>query len=307
MGNNQNNNVKNISPGIKAAIFAALIGSILFSGKGILAKAGMAHGASSFEILALRMAFAAPIYGAVLLWTFHRNNIPLRLYFQAAGLGLLGFYISPTLNFYGLASVSASLERVLIYMCPALIILIASCKGREKLTRFTMIALAICYAGVALSCLGRDGNNANADPRGVIAILVGCVSWSFFVVESAHLQQKTGSLVFTSVAMLSSAVACGIQNVFSGHLQEILHPPSGVLPIAIALALLCTAVPAYLTAYSLRKLGPGRSAALSMFGPLLTPILAAVILGEQMSAAQIGGFALVFSGGILLSRRTPET
>jgi len=306
MEDSQNKFTGFIPTGVGLAIIATITGSILFSGKGILAKAGMAHGASAMEMLALRMAFAAPIYAAVLAWSLTRRKVSFRALTKAAGLGLLGCYVSPTLNFYGLSTVSASLERVLIYACPALIILIAFLKGRERINRFTLVSLLICYVGVAISCFGRDGSNATADPLGVCSILLGCVTWSFFVVESAQMQKGMGTLVFTSTAMLSSALACGIQSILSGHLQQFTHPPAGVLPIAIILATLCTAAPSYLTSFGLRILGPGRSAALTMFGPLLTPLMAAVILGEHMSGPQVSGFIIVLSGGILLSRRNLE-
>ena len=289
--------------GIALAIGASILGSILFSGKGILTKAGMAHGATALGMLSLRMIYAAPVYAAILAWSLHRKKLPLRYLAQAAGLGLLGYYLSPTLNFYGLGMVSASLERVLVNACPALVLLVAWFYGREKLTRFTLISLALCYVGVALSCLGRDGGNASADPRGVVSILVGCVAYAFFVVASVDMQRKMGTIAFTSMAVLASSVVCSMQNVLVGSADFVLHPPRAVIPIGIALALLCTVAPAYLTTYAFRVLGASKSAVYSLVGPLLTPLMATLILGEHMSAPQLGGFALVFTGGILLSRR----
>lgn len=289
--------------GVMFAVIAAIVGSILFSCKGILTKAGMAHGATALGMLSLRMVYAAPVYAAVLLWSLRRNPIPTKHVAQAAGLGLLGCYLSPTLNFYGLGMVSASLERVLIHACPALIILVAWFYGREKLSRFTLVALAVCYAGVTLSCLGRDGGHASANPVGVASILVGCIVYAFFVVASVGMQRKMGTFAFTSSAMLASSLACSVQNVVCGSTAFMLHPPREIVPIGIALALLCTVAPAYLTTYGFRVLGASKSAVYSMVGPLLTPVLAMLVLGERMSAPQVGGFALVFTGGILLSRR----
>ena len=288
---------------IGVAIAASVIGSLLFSGKGILAKAGMSHGESSMGMLALRMAFAAPVYAAVLFWSLRREPVPFKTLAQCAGLGLLGCYLSPTLNFYGLSTVSASLERVLVQACPAIILVFAWLKGRHAMTRFTIAALFVCYVGVALSCVGRDGGRATADPLGVSAILIGCVTWAFFVVQGVDMQRKVGTAVFTSCAMLTSALVCCVQSVATSGVGTFVHMPAGVLPIALALALLCTAAPSYLTSYGLKVLGAGRASVLTLFGPLLTPIAAAAFLGERMSAEQVGGFALVCAGGILLNRR----
>jgi drug/metabolite transporter (DMT)-like permease len=291
------------TPIIPFAIASAILASILFSGKGILAKAAMSHGSSAMGILALRMGFAAPIYATVLFWALRRQKVPGKLLGKSAVLGLLGCYLAPTLNFYGLGTVSASLERVLIHACPALILVLAWAYGRQKITRLVALALAISYLGVAISCLGRDGGNTSANPTGVIAILTGCIIYAFFVVHCVEIQKQVGTLIFTSTAMLASALACLVQTLFSGTLTATLHPPSGVIPIALVLAVFCTAAPAYLSSYGMMILGAGRSASFSMIGPLLTPLAATAILGERMSVPQIGGFALVFTGGLLLSRR----
>lgn len=289
--------------GLGLAISAAILASILFSGKGILTKAGMAHGVSALEMLALRMSLAAPLYAAILFWSLRKHPVALPLLGKSLGLGLLGCYVCPTFNFFGLQTVSASLERVLIHAIPAMVLFLAWIKGRKALSRMSIVALLLCYGGVAVSCLGRDGSNATADIVGVSSILFGCLLYAFFMVESVKLQNQIGAITFTSAAMLGSATACTIQSIVTGHTQALIAPPDGVLPLALALAVCCTVFPAYLTGYGLKMLGASRVSVLSMFGPLLTPLLAAVALGENMSGLQIGGFALVFTGGILLSRQ----
>lgn len=285
-----------------AAASAAILSSILFSGKGILTKTGMTYGMSSLDMLALRMGLAAPIYAAILVWSQRRVRAPKALFGQAILLGLLGTYLSPTLNFMGLQTVSASLERILIHAIPAFVMVVAALVGTEKLNRVKIIALAICYGGVTLSCLGGDHGRSSADTFGVLAILAGCLIYAVFLVKSVSMQRTMGTVTFTSTAMLASTLACVVQNLITGRLPALVHPPPGVLMLGAALALFCTVLPVYLSAYGISKLGAGRSSTLNMFGPLFTPIAAACILGERMGMLQIAGFLLVFAGGILLSR-----
>jgi|GEM_PF-1815612 len=284
------------------AIAAAILASILFSGKGILTKDGMAHGATSFEMLALRMVIAAPVYATILFWSLRRAPVAPKLIAKAMGLGLLGFYICPSLNVYGLQTVSASLERVLIHASPAMIILASWFKGREVINRKMLFALAVCYGGVVISLLGRDGGRAAADPIGVACILVCCVLYALFIVESVSMQKTVGAITFASSAMLASALVCTGQSIVTGHTAALLHPPAGIIVDAVTLAIACTVFPAYLNAYGLKILGAGRVAVCSMVGPLFTPVAAALMIGERMSMLQIAGFATVFTGGILLSR-----
>jgi drug/metabolite transporter (DMT)-like permease len=293
-------NAKSAAP-LGIAVMAALLASILFSGKGILTKAGMTHGVTALDMLAFRMILAAPVYAFILFWSLRRQPVRIAALLPAVGLGLLGCYVCPTLNFYGLQSVSASLERILIHAIPAFVIVVAAVRGTEKIRRRTALALAICYTGVALSCLGRDHGRASADPLGITTILLGCLLYAIFLVRSAEMQKRIGTITFTSTAMLASALACLVQNMLQGNVH-LLQPPAGVMPLAVALAVLCTIVPAYLSAYGIKMLGAGRSSVLNMLGPLLTPVAAALVLGERMSALQIAGFTLVFSGALVLAR-----
>lgn len=301
--NRMENEAEQKTSGVGLAIGAAILASILFSGKGILAKAGMAHGTTALEMLALRMALAAPIYAGILFWSLRKRPVPFLALMKSVALGLLGCYICPSMNFYGLETVSASLERVLIHTIPAFVLAMTALTGRGKLSLKAALALGVCYAGVAVSCLGRDGARASADAVGVVSILASCVTYAYFLVQSMAMQKRIGAITFTSVAMLASALACIVQSVVTGHSGMLFSPPEGVFPIAFALAVLCTVFPAYLSAYGIKVLGASRASVLSMVGPLLTPLAAAAALGEQMSGLQILGFSLVFGAGVVLGVR----
>ena len=194
------------------AIGAALAASILFSLKGILVKSGMAHGALALDMLALRMLLAAPCYALLLAWSLRRQPQPMYSLLPAVGLGLIGNYLSPTLNFHGLQTVSASLERILIHAIPAMVILVGWVVDQKKPRRLAWVGLFVCYGGIVLSCLGRDHGRLAVDMAGVASILSGCLTYAFFLLRSAQGQAVLGTVTFTSVAMLSSSLACLFQN-----------------------------------------------------------------------------------------------
>lgn len=285
-----------------AAIGAALAASILFSLKGILVKSGMAHGALALDMLALRMLLAAPCYALLLAWSLRRRPQSMYSLLPAVGLGLLGNYLSPTLNFHGLQTVSASLERILIHAIPAMVILVGWVVDQKKPRRLALAGLLVCYGGIVLSCLGRDHGRLGVDFAGVVSILSGCLTYAFFLLRSAQGQAVLGTVTFTSVAMLSSSLACLFQNAVQGNMGPLLRLPMVVWGLGLALALLCTVVPAYMSAYGVRMLGAQRSAVYGMAGPLCVPLVAALALGERMSLPQWGGFALVMLGGGVLTR-----
>ncbi|MDP2108758.1 MAG: DMT family transporter, partial [Rhodocyclaceae bacterium] len=62
-------------------------------------------------------------------------------------------------------------------------------------------------------------------------------------------------------------------------------------------------LPVFAQAAAIRQLGSARVALVSMLGPLATIGLAAWLLGEPLSLAQLLGAALVVAGIALVSRR----
>ena len=64
-----------------------------------------------------------------------------------------------------------------------------------------------------------------------------------------------------------------------------------------------TVLPILLVAEALRRLGANQVALISTLGPIATLAMAALILGEKITAIQMGGAALVIAGVMLVSLR----
>src|SRR5690606_10103336 len=106
-------------------LYAAL-GAVLFSGKAIIVKLGYRHGADAVTLLALRMLVAFPFFLLMGAWatrsartTLHRGH-----YLRILVLGALGYYLASFLDFAGLAYITATLERLILYLTPTLVLLI---------------------------------------------------------------------------------------------------------------------------------------------------------------------------------------
>ena len=278
-----------------------LAGSILYSGKGLFGKAILLSGASVADLMAMRTAWAAPFYLVVLVW-FLRSRMPSgRDALRLVAWGVLGFWLAPRLTFEGLGHTSAGLERILIQTSPAWIVgLVWWTRGRRP-TRTVVIALVLCYAGLLLACLGRDGVRAVADPTGVALILCGCFLWSVFVVHVGPLQDRCGVGVTTSSGMLVAAVLSVGEAAWRGRLGAVAIPEAAVVPALAGLVVFSTVVPSFLTQGGLHRLGPVRTGLLSLAGPALVPVAAVLFLGERMSLPQIAGLAVVVLASVPLS------
>ena len=70
------------------------------------------------------------------------------------GLGFTGYYLSSFLDFAGLQYVSASLERLILYTSPTLVLLLGFIVYRRPVKGRQALGMSISYAGIVL-VLGR--------------------------------------------------------------------------------------------------------------------------------------------------------
>jgi drug/metabolite transporter (DMT)-like permease len=79
-------------------------------------------------------------------------------------------------------------------------------------------------------------------------------------------------------------------------------PPATTLWAMLGLAVVCTCI-AFIVFFALiAEIGPARATLITFVNPAVAVILGAVVLGESVTAATIGGFALVLTGCWLATR-----
>ena len=113
-------------------IFAAILilcGSISFSAKAVLVKLAYQYEVDTISLMALRMGFALPFF-IVIAWQSNRKNADkYALTKKDIGyiifFGVLGFYVASLFDFFGLQYVTASLERVVLFTYPTLVLLLS--------------------------------------------------------------------------------------------------------------------------------------------------------------------------------------
>lgn len=289
-------------------ILGVVIASVLFSLKGLFAKKLLLHGARIEDVMALRTAWSAPLYLTVLFFLRDRlRGATPREILRLCGWSTLGFWVAPRLNFAGLGSTSAGLERILVQSASAWIVVLSWVlwkvrgSGRSPVRLATWYGLGACYAGLVVACLGRDGDRATASPHGAALILVGCLVWAFFILRIGPVQERFGPLVTTCTGMLLSALASLMESAVRGHLTSLAVPPSDWIVWIAGLVILATVIPSFLMQSGLQKLGAVRMGLVSLIGPAVIPLLAAWLLGESMSPPQIAGLLLVLAASIPLS------
>jgi len=289
---------KNVASGLLFAV----IGAIAFSGKAIIVKLAYRHGVDAVTLIMYRMLFALPLFVGMAWWS-SRGRPPLtrRDWLGVAGLGFSGYYLASFLDFAGLAYVSASLERLILYLNPTLVLLLGLLLYGRKISRPQLWGMSISYAGVLL-VFGREATLAGADVAwGTLLVFLSAVSYALYLSYSGELVQRLGSLRLVGLA---TSVACGLC-----ILQFLLlHPLSAaqVAPEVIWLSLLnaiaCTAVPVLLVMMAIERIGAGMTAQVGMVGPMSTILMGVWLLGEPFTLWIAAGTVLVMTGIYVFSR-----
>src|SRR6202030_80879 len=120
----------------RQGLLLATLGAIAFSGKAIIVKLAYRYGVDAVTLIMYRMLFALPLF-LVLTWWSSRGKPPLtgRDVRAILGLGFCGYYLSSFLDFAGLRYISASLERLILYLNPTLVLGLGVFVFQRRVTR----------------------------------------------------------------------------------------------------------------------------------------------------------------------------
>ena len=283
-------------------LFAAL-GAIAFSGKAIIVKLAYRYGVDAVTLIMYRMLFALPFF-VVMAWWAGRGKPPLtrRDWAGVLGLGFIGYYLSSMLDFAGLQYITASLERLILYLGPTLVLLLGWALRGRRITRGHLLATAVSYAG-ALLVFGLELRVAptGATAWGALLVFISTFTYALYLFYSGEFVQRLGALPLVGLATAFACVCCIAQFVLVKPLAAAQVAPQ-VIWLSILNATLCTAVPVLLVMMAVERIGPTLAAQVGMIGPLSTIAMGIVLLGEPFTPWLAAGTALVVAGIFLFDR-----
>ena len=302
------NNIANTSVAkpLGAGLLLAVLGAIAFSGKAIIVKLAYRYGVDAVTLIMLRMLFALPIFAAMAYIT-SRGKPPLtrKDWLGVVGLGFTGYYLASFLDFAGLAFISASLERLILYLNPTLVMLLGWGLYQRKIKPQQMAGMAISYCGVALVFgheLAAQGSGVRSNAAlGALLVFASAVSYAIYLIYSGELVKRLGALRLVGLATTVACLLCIAQFVLLRPLSAALVAPE-VVWLSLLNATACTAVPVVMVMMAIERIGSGLTAQTGMVGPLSTILMGVLILGEPFTAWVAAGTVLVIAGIFVFSR-----
>ncbi len=285
-----------------AGLLLAGGGAVAFSGKAIIAKLAYRHGVDAITLVMYRMLFALPLF-LLLAWWAGRGQPALtrRDWAVVAGLGFSGYYLASTLDFAGLQYITASLERLILYLNPTLVLLISVWVFKKRVTAGQLLAMGISYAGVLLVFAHELGAQGPQAVLGTVLVFGSAVSYAVYLAYSGQEVRRLGALRLTGLASTVACVLCILQFLLLRPLAAAeVAPP--VIWLSLLNASLCTFAPVLMVMLAISRIGATLTAQTGMVGPLSTLLMGVWILDEPMNAWIAAGTVLVLAGVWLLAR-----
>lgn len=294
-------------PHLVSGLLLACAGSIAFSGKAIIVKLAYRHGVDAVTLIMYRMLFALPMFLALAWWATYRQGggakhpLSRRDWLGILGLGVTGYYLASFLDFWGLSYISASLERLILYLNPTLVLLLGWLLYGRRISATQAVAMAVSYAGVLL-VFGHEADFAGPDAAlGALLVFLSAISYAIYLVYSGEMVKRLGSMRLVGLATSVACLLCLLQFVLLRPLSAALVAPE-VVWLSLLNALLCTAAPVLMVMMAIERIGASAAAQTGMLGPMATILMGVWWLGEPFTAGIALGTALVIAGIFVFSR-----
>jgi drug/metabolite transporter (DMT)-like permease len=279
----------------------AVAGVACFSLRPIFIKLAYGIVVDPITLLALRMVFSLPFFLAAAAWAGSegsRTPIGRRDAWAVVLLGFVGYYFASFADFLGLQYVSSGLGRLILFVYPTLVVILSLVFLQKRPSARELVALVVTYSGIALVMSNAVGGaNANL-ALGAALCFASAAGYAVYLVASSRVVLRVGSIRFTAYAMSVASALCILQFLLLRPLAA-LDLPREVYGLALAMALVSTVLPVFITSEALKRIGANRVALYGALGPVTTIFFGWMGLDEIMTPVQLAGAALVL-GGVLL-------
>jgi drug/metabolite transporter (DMT)-like permease len=279
--------------------------AILFASKGLFSKALYLRGVHFELLVTVRALLAMPLFIGFAIRSSRgatpRTPAPWGAIAAAAVAGITCYYVGAMVDFRALELIDASIERVLLFSYPALVVLIDAVMRRCAPQRRVVGTMLLTYVGIFFAMGGVDLGELRANLLGASLVLVAALTTAIYFLIGERYVHVLGSTRFAAVGMSAAAVVLAVHFAVFRSFDEVRALDAHSWLLLGILAIACMFVPGLMQAEGVRRVGAQRAAIGRTVGPPTTIVLAALFLGERLNAWQIAGSAMIVVSVLLLS------
>jgi drug/metabolite transporter (DMT)-like permease len=284
------------------------LAAMLFASKGIFGKLLYQRGVGFELLVTVRALIAMPLFG----WMALRAAPPPhadaaaapvrpRAFWAAVIAGIVCYYVGALVDFWALVLIDASIERVLLFSYPAMVVALGAVLERRAPEANVVWAMLLTYVGIFFAMGGMDFAELQANLFGALLVLVAALTTAVYFLIGARYTRELGSTRFAAIAMISAAVLLASHFALFRSVAELRTLQAYDWMLLAVLGIACMFVPGLLQAEGMRRVGASRAAIGSTIGPPTTIVLAAIFFHERLNAWQILGSAMIVGSVLVLS------
>jgi drug/metabolite transporter (DMT)-like permease len=287
-----------------AAFLKLTVAVVAWGGSFIATKLALRE-ATPVALVWTRFLMGVVVLGAVVTARRQLAPVPGRTLARFALLGFLGVTLHQWLQSNGLVTAQASTTAWIVASTPVFIAILGAAVLRERLPNLGILGIACAAAGVLLvATRGHLAELAHGrlGAPGDVLILLSAPNWAVFSVLSrrglrGHPPARMMFYVMTLGWIFTTAL------FLAGPGPHALPRFSGAGWIAAGfLGIVCSGI-AYVFWYDALEILPASQAGAFLYlEPLVAMVVAAVLLGEPVTAASLLGGAVILLGVWLVSR-----
>lgn len=284
----------------RTALLALAVSAACFGTLAVFASLAYELGAQPLQLLVWRFGLAALLLAGYLLVTR-----PALLKVGAADLGRYavlsvgGYGAASLCFFFALNYAEASVVAVLLYTYPTMVAVVDAVLTRGPVDPGRALAVLLAFAGCVL-VVDPFSASGGTHPLGVVLGLGAAAGYSSFTILSHRWMPGRSRPALMTYTFATTAVLVAIVALASGARIAPVGWDWRLWSLLGAIVLLPTFAAVILYLRALSRIGAAQASLLSTLEPLFTIALAALVLGDRLSALQLVGAGLVL-GAVVFS------
>lgn len=275
-------------------VFLILMSGISFGAAAIFARFTYEAGTDPITLLFLRFGIASICM--ILMMLVRRLPLPRgQILLGLVLMGALGYVGQSFCYFTALTLVSAGLVALLLYLYPAIVTVLAMMILKEPVSKSKILALLSALIGTVLTI----GPVGGGQLLGIVLGLGAAFIYSVYILVGSKITKPGTAIQSSTVIITSAAIVFGVLILIRGA-----SFPTTFFgwSSASALALISTVLAIVTFLAGLERVGPTNAATLSTIEPVVTVVLAALILDESITPLRILGGLMILIAVIILTR-----
>lgn len=285
-----------------------VLGIVLFSSKAVMVKLAYNYEVDAISILLLRMLFSFPFYLVIAYVYRNQNTIDIlnsKDYLWLMFFGFVGYYLASYFDFVGLTYIKASLERIILFLYPTIVILLNKVFLKQPITKIQALAIGLTYLGIVIAFSDEVSISGSETYLGGFFILLSAITYASYLVGSGWLIPKFGVIKFTAYAMIVSCICVFIHYSIISEVS-LFSFSWEVYALGFLIAVFATVIPSFLVSASIKMISSSNFAIVAGIGPISTIVLAAIFLNERLTLLQLFGALIVIIGILFVSLKKPS-